>query len=598
MIAAVEAGNLTIVNILLKANPLCANVTAEGVTPLWMASQQGHTKIAKLLIEDCKADVNTKVPDSHRTPLHQAAQGGRTEIVKLLLANGADPDARDSSGVSPLWTAAQKGSAEIVKLLLNLNDAEPLPRPDGATPKVDPNVVTSDGKRTPLHQAAQNGCVDVVRILLERGADPDPRDQHGISPLWSAAQGGFEEIVKMLLATKGADAEVISTSGSNRRPLHQAAQNGHTGVCKLLLAHGVQHEPLDNTNCSPLFFAAQGGHAEIVEILLSKGSSPENAWEKGNKGGRRYCLHQAAQNGHAKVASLLLGAGANVEPDEYIPDEGLLPSSSSDSSDTAEEGPRKVSGYKSRRKYERFLEKKGRTNQQSAPSSPNSNSKRKKRAKSKKRSDRSQYVSVSPLGLAIVAGHIEVVRLLIENGANTNSINNKSQLSPLHLANVAGSEGREDIITLLIENGARVDAKEKDGWTPMMLAAQNGNCNIVDMLIKNGASVDAQGTDGETALWIASQQGHTAIVEKLLQADARSIPTTGSGRYPIHQAAQNGHFEVLKRLVENDPDCVDLSDFNGSTAIAHAAGGKEAIRFHMVEYLISKGAKFISNPGE
>jgi len=93
------------------------------------------------------------------------------------------------------------GHLEVVKLLLE----------HGA----DPNVKNRDGK-TPLHNAASEGHLEVVKLLLERGADPNVKDDDGNTPLHNAAWRGHLEVVKLLLE-HGADPNVQETTLTKRR---------------------------------------------------------------------------------------------------------------------------------------------------------------------------------------------------------------------------------------------------------------------------------------------------------------------------------------------------------------------------------------------
>ncbi|KAK6529963.1 hypothetical protein TWF281_009113 [Arthrobotrys megalospora] len=553
---AVQAGSLSLVKLFLEKSPECADLrTDKGVTPLWMASQGGYTKIAKLLIKSAKVDVNVTTPESERTPLHQAAQRGNEEIVKLLLTHGAHADPRDVHGVTPLWAASQQGAVSIVKFLAARKD-------------VNINATTTDAKRTAIHQAAQNGHIEVVKILLEhRKILPDPRDRNGITPLYAAANGGYTEIVKMLLNGK-ANAEVIATNGSNRRPFHQAANNGHTAICKLFLDYQVDFEPLDDTNCSPLFFACQGGHHEIVKLLLAAGADYENAW-CGQKGGGRRCLHQAAQNGHLEVVQLLLDAGAAIDPETDIPSE----SSSDDESNNSDQSSSNDSDamgevvVRRRRAVPRVGKKPPK--------------KKRRKGNNKRRGRASDSKTPTPLSLAAHAGQYDIAKLLIERGADIHSICHKD-LRPIHQAVFSG---KAEIVKLLVDKKVDVDAKEIDGWSPVMIAAQIGNCNIIEILADAGANINSEATSGATALFMAAQQGHTAAVKVLLDHGARSFATLKSGRHPIHQAAQNAHFEVIKLLVEHDPSSINSKDNAGCTVMGLAASGREPVRDRIVRYL-------------
>lgn len=126
----------------------------DGVTALYIASENGNAEMARLLI-DQGADVN--LPGKfQRAPIGAATKGGHAEIVKLLLDNGADPD-QSVKSQTPLHMAAENGCLECV---MHLVDA-------GA----DVNALTSNGG-PPIHFAKRSGHQDIVSYLLEHGAGP------------------------------------------------------------------------------------------------------------------------------------------------------------------------------------------------------------------------------------------------------------------------------------------------------------------------------------------------------------------------------------------------------------------------------------------
>ncbi len=98
------------------------------------------------------------------------------------MKKGANPN-KSKYGRTPLHTAAYEGRFDVVKLLLE----------HGA----DPNTQDKDG-RTPLHWAALRGLVDVVRLLLVHGADPTVEDEDGKTPLDLARVKGFHEVVSVI----------------------------------------------------------------------------------------------------------------------------------------------------------------------------------------------------------------------------------------------------------------------------------------------------------------------------------------------------------------------------------------------------------------
>lgn len=126
-------------------------------TPLYFASQRGHTESVVLLL-DYGADPNAL--SKWGTPLHIASRQGHEEVVELLLARGADPNLRGGEyDATPLHGASSVGNAQIVALLLD----------HGA----DPNARAVGRRRGPvIHFAAEKGHDEVVALLRERGAHP------------------------------------------------------------------------------------------------------------------------------------------------------------------------------------------------------------------------------------------------------------------------------------------------------------------------------------------------------------------------------------------------------------------------------------------
>jgi FOG: Ankyrin repeat len=104
--------------------------------------------------------------------------------LRELLSQGADPNARGNFGMTPLHLAVNMGNREAVEILLN----------SGA----DPNVKDLAGG-TPLHWAVASGFPDLIELLLERGADPNARDNAGNTPLHIAAMGSISEVAEIFM---------------------------------------------------------------------------------------------------------------------------------------------------------------------------------------------------------------------------------------------------------------------------------------------------------------------------------------------------------------------------------------------------------------
>ena len=123
------------------------------------------------------------------------------------------------------------------------------------------------GGKTPLHEAAKNGHVEVVKIIMDSVADKNPKAGNGKTPLHVASQNGHLEVCKVIIAQvsdKNPKCEMTET------PLHEAAYLGHLEVCQLIL-NNIQDKNFlrDWDGRQHLENAAQNGHLEVCKLLMS-----------------------------------------------------------------------------------------------------------------------------------------------------------------------------------------------------------------------------------------------------------------------------------------------------------------------------------------
>lgn len=229
-------------------------------------------------------------PSVDPTPLLRAADSGDKALVQLLVEIGLiDINAKDKTyGQTALLRASKKGHTTIAETLL-------------ATGRVNVNLAEKNG-HTPLLHAARSGSTDIVRLLVESGANIDTNDEITQTPLSQAAEKGHEEVVKLLLATGLVDPNVREKP-QGWTPLWWATQNGHAGVVKLLLDTGkIELDAADEgSGQTPLSIAAENGYIEIVRLLLESGADPTLK----DKKHRLNALEWATEKGYDEVASLI-----------------------------------------------------------------------------------------------------------------------------------------------------------------------------------------------------------------------------------------------------------------------------------------------------
>jgi len=225
--------------------------------------------------------------------IHTAAANGDLDQVKSLLAGDATlVSAEDQNATRdlPLHSAAGAGHLEVIRYLVE------------AGAEVDGG--DSDGS-TPLHVAALRGHLTCVEYLVDKGADVALQDQNGAWSLTFALSGGNEEVVASLIEF-GAPLDL--TAGNGMTPLHYAARRGMTQVFDQVIAGGADVNKVDSWERSVLWFTAGNGNADMTRSLIAAGADPDRA----NVFGETPVL-RAARQGHAEIVSILVEAGAGLD---------------------------------------------------------------------------------------------------------------------------------------------------------------------------------------------------------------------------------------------------------------------------------------------
>ena len=335
--AAVDKGHLGVAMLLLERGADIESRGSRTRTPLHMASYCGYADVVSLLI-DHGADLNTET-NNWETPLYLASEHGRKDAARSLLEHGADPNHQNAEGFTPLRAAWKEGHVDNVRLLLNYGADAKSPDNRGNSPlhvvlqggggDTDiKNILLLDPPDPPLRNLNPlflEHRLDIVKLLLEHGADANHLDGSGETPLHIALQGGlikfasqgdFIEIVRLLLH-HGADANHLD--GSRKTPLHivlrgglinSASRGDSIEIVRLLLHHGADANHLDGSRKTPLHIAldgslinsaSHGDFIEIVRLLLHRCADANHPCIFGITP-----LHLALRTGHNEIIRLLL----------------------------------------------------------------------------------------------------------------------------------------------------------------------------------------------------------------------------------------------------------------------------------------------------
>jgi ankyrin repeat protein len=214
-----------------------------------------------------------------------------TTRVAQLIADGANPNAVDDDGDTPLNYACVEGddSRAVITLLLE----------KGA----DPNMASGEDRDTPLGHVALNASANLVKILIDYGANISMDNGYGHNPLGLSVIGDRIENTTLLLA-KGADINSANKYGDT--PLILAAQYGRPAIAAFLLAEGADVNK-GNKYVSALTIAVLNHHHKVAEILLDNGADVGYLHKQESPS-----LTLAAETDDVDMVSLLIAKGADV----------------------------------------------------------------------------------------------------------------------------------------------------------------------------------------------------------------------------------------------------------------------------------------------
>ncbi|CAG8002970.1 unnamed protein product [Penicillium salamii] len=550
-----ETGGHEIAKILLDVGMPVNDMCLQGHSTLHSAAIFNNEEIVRLLLAK-DADVSHACASRNgRTALASASLAPTSRaIIKMLMDAGSDLNQIDLSGCTPLNHALICGNLSAVEEMLEnkadieiggveedtlywctkplihcayLNELEGI----RVLLRYSPDIDCCWGQRTPLWIAVNRGNIEIAKLLLESGANPNLNPQGLDMILLRAVEHPTVELVKLLL-DYGADIEQEDNSSAWRSTaLARVAGTSNTDI----LRHLLERQPkvdvghIGKNSQSPLHVAAQSGQTMNLRILLQQGSDP-NAWSDDDSW---LPLHASFES--TDIIKLLLAQGCNINAksawgsilnlavfNEQIDSVELL-LEQNPKPDLELEDPSVA-----------FFDE----------------------------SDK----GVAPLAMACAKNNAKIVRLLIEAGADTH---HRTRFGTLPL-DIAVASDAMSALKVLLEYRVSVNHLDNDHNTVLHRITKSTPRAIVRQLVNSGASVTAVNKKGVTPIQATVKASNFPVAEFLLSRGAK--PNQFGPRYHslLHIACDNCDLPTLKALVEAGADVQRADTLNEGPTLMHS----------------------------
>jgi ankyrin repeat protein len=447
--AAME-GNKAAVRSLLQQEADVNAPLVDGTTALHWVVRADDLETAKALI---RAGANVKTADRYGiTPLSLACSNGSAPMIRELLNAGADPNSADPRGDTVLMAAARLGDVEALKTLLDR----------GASV----NAKDSPLEQTALMWAVRENHSAAVQLLLEHGAEVNARTRTGTAPARRPPGAGGGSHGVGIVRSGWPDQGFQDATPGAMTSLLYAARDGRIEAAQMLVAAKADVNQSEANGVSPLLIAVANNHLDVAKFLLEHGADPNRSdfwgraplWEAVEL--RNLDLDKSGENGIDRPAMLDLiqlilrhGADLNARIKEVPP-------------------------------VRRWIMPLG---------------------------DLSwvDFTGQTPFLRAALSGDITVMRLLLAHGADPNIATFAGTTALMAAAGVNWVGGQTyteskgalmEAVKLCLEKGANVNDANSMGITAVIGAANRGSDDIIEFLAQKGAKLDAKDKEGRTPL--------------------------------------------------------------------------------------------------
>lgn len=450
-------------------------------------------------------------------------------------------------------------------------------------------------QRTPLWYAANNGWDDTVEFLLaDERTDPDTKDDDEQTPLMWAVKNGNDNVVKLLLMDNRVNANFQDKMNGNTA-LHIAMGKDRGNIAKLLIEKGLSTVCQNIDRQSPLSIALERNEPSVLQALFNTGIQVLTSTQSVSPHEDKECVVFLHQKG------LCFDSGTNELRMSIILDSSNEGHVIGEFRDTLLPMPFCWEVWTGNLDFAKLLLGKGLNvecedrNGMTALSGAAVNNYATVAMQLLSKGDSHSGMSsdgATPLFWATRCNNVEVAKVLVDGGANVNQeaevlsreLYSSRTATPLFWAAKYNSA---EVAKILIDGGAVVDDYDRNCRTPLFWALESGNAEVANVIFDAGADVECADVFGQTYLSWAIEENNAAAVRMLIDRGANVNKVDGSGRTPLLLSASGNQREMVLLLL-NHGASPSYQNRRGETPLFLSAEHNDTV---VIEALILKGAR-------
>eukprot|EP00731_Ephydatia_muelleri_P031952 Em0023g459a len=467
--------------------------------PLHIAARNDHGAMVTAMLE-YPIDVTVRGL-RNRIPMHVIAENDSIEVLKVFhnfIASNKDNNssfrlcAKDADDLTPIHLAARKGSHRVLQSMIDCT------KDHGYTADQVLRFLDEENN-TPLHTAVDGGYDEVVRVLLSCGASPTESKMNQLPPMHLACSQGKLKMVELMVQFGGVDV-IACRDAFGQTPLHSSTLPPSTAVLCYLLNIGAQLNACNNQGQTPLITATLSGNLAAVKTLLKSGADPLIKDQNGDNP-----LHYAVQRNRKAIATCLL--------DHSVAQQMLIQTNHSGSSPVHHallQGSSDLASQMFRLLEGTLYEHRD--------------------------SQGCNYLHLAALG-----GDWKTLTAILSTPICPTFLNetNDKGSTPLHLATAGGNQ---HCVEILLSHGAMTH-KCSCGFTPFMLACARGHDECAKVLYNaHPFQKNWSNDEGNNALHLAALAGSPACISLALDI---GVPITCNNK-------QDGFLDIIIDRVDSE----------------------------------------------